>query len=226
MKRFLRSLAALSVLGGTFGTIGCANLDSRPSVQSQYDHYVDHCWPERYSYQARESTVSYFANHVENGKILDQYVQNGDFELGSDKLTPGGLIKLDTLARKRPTDGQIFIQKTRDLTYDPAKVSDYVTKSAELDSKRATAITTYLNATTAGRGINYTVTVIDPSEQTMPASGPASSVRGFPARFQSGIGGVGGTAAAGVGGGGAPTVAVPTVPTAPPAGGGTGSGPR
>jgi hypothetical protein len=200
MKRFFSMAAALAVLGGSFGTIGCANFDSKPTVQSKYDNYVDGCWPQRYSYEARETTIAHFANHVENGRVLDQFVQNGDFEVGTDKLTPGGLVKLDSLMRKRPANGHIYLQKTRDIPYDASKASDFARVGSELEGKRIVAITTYLNASTAGRNIPFEVTVIDPAEQLMPAGGPSNSIRGFAGRFSSGIGGAGGVAASGVGG--------------------------
>lgn len=199
MKRIIRAAAALALLGGGFGSAGCMN-SGRPSVQSKYDNLVDGCYPQRYGLAAREAALAPFEAHVNNGHILDQYVQNGDFELGTDKLTPGGLVKLDSLARKRPVDGHIVLQKTRDVAYDVAKPNDYAKLSGDLDAKRGVAITNYLNATTAGRNLAFDVTVMDPAEQLMPAAGPSNSVRGYAGRFASGIGAIGGSGAVGAGG--------------------------
>ena len=199
MNRFLSTAAALAALGGAFGSAGCMN-SSKSSLQSRYSEKVDPCTSERYSMQAREAALAPFEAHVTNGHVLDQYVQNGDFETGLDGLSPGGRVKLDTLTRKRPVDGHIFLQTARDLVYDASKPADYAKTSTELNAKRANAVVAYLNATTAGRGLAFDVTVIDPAEQLMPASGPANAVRGYPLRFTSGINGITNNAQVGVGG--------------------------
>ena len=209
MNRFLSTAAALAALGGAFGSAGCMN-SSKSSLQSRYSEKVDPCTSERYSMQAREAALAPFEAHVTNGHVLDQYVQNGDFETGLDGLSPGGRVKLDTLTRKRPVDGHIFLQTARDLVYDASKPADYAKTSTELNAKRANAVVAYLNATTAGRGLAFDVTVIDPAEQLMPASGPANAVRGYPLRFTSGIAGITGVTSTTVAavGGGASTAAV------------------
>ena len=209
MNRFLSTAAALAALGGAFGSAGCMN-SSKTSLQSRYSEKVDPCTPERYSMQAREAALAPFEAQVMNGHVLDQYVQNGDFEPGLDGLSPGGRVKLDTLTRKRPVDGHVFLQTARDLNYDATKPADYAKTSTELNAKRANAVVAYLNATTAGRGLSFDVTVIDPAEQLMPASGPANAVRGYPFRFVSGIAGITGVTSTTVAavGGGASTAAV------------------
>lgn len=199
MNRFLSTAAAVAVLGGAFGSAGCMN-SSKTSLQSRYSEKVDPCTPERYSMQAREAALAPFEAHVMNGHVLDQYVQNGDFDPALDTLTPGGRVKLDSLTRKRPADGHIFLQTARDLAYDAAKPGEYARVSSELNAKRANAVVAYLNATTAGRGLAFDVTVVDPAEQLMPASGPANAVRGYPFRFVSGINGITNNAQGGVGG--------------------------
>lgn len=184
------SSSGCDTCGGSGGRSGAGGNDQ--SLQDRYFSCVDPCWPERYSYQARQLTLSPFANHVANGHILDQTMQNVDFDAGTDKLNPGGLQKLDSLARRRPVDGHIFLQTTRDISYDGAKAQDYVKTRADLDGRRVAALTAYLNASTSGRANapSFDVTIIDPADMTINAAGPASSIRGYPGRFASGIGGL------------------------------------
>ena len=219
MTRFLSTAAALAALGGAFGSAGCMN-SSRSSLQSRYADKVDPCNPERYSFLAREATLAPFEAQVTNGHVLDQYLQNGDFDPAAETLTPGGRVKLDSLTRKRPADGHIYMQTARDLNYDAAKPAEYARVSSDLNAKRSNAVVTYLNATTAGRGLTFDVTVIDPAEQLMPASGPANSVRGLPLRYVSGINGVSSNNAVGVGGAASVAVVQPGTGTgAIPSGG-------
>lgn len=226
MTRFLSTAAALAALGGAFGSAGCMNSD-KVSLQARYSEKVDPCTPERYSFMAREAALAPFEAHVNNGNILDQFLQNGDFDLAGEALTPGGRVKLDQLARKRPVDGHLYLQTARDLQYDAAKPGDYARISSELNVKRANAMVAYLNATTAGRGLTFDVTVIDPAEQLMPAAGPANSVRGLPGQYQSGINGIASNNFTGAGGGLAVTGVTPTLggpAAAPTTGGATGPG--
>ncbi len=199
MTRFLSTAAALAALGGALGSAGCMN-SSRESLQSRYSEKVDPCTPERYSFLAREAALAPFEAHVANGQVLDQYLQNGDFDAAGEALTPGGRVKLDQLARKRPVEGHLYLQTARDLAYDAAKPGDYAKTSSDLNVRRANAMVAYLNATTAGRGLAFDVTVIDPAELLMPAAGPANSVRGLPGRYASGIGGIASNNNPGVGG--------------------------
>lgn len=181
--------------GGDCGSDGCAagggNTSGGPSLQDKYHSCVDPCWPERYSYQARQLTLSPFANQVANGAVIEQTVFNGDFEAGTDRLTPGGLAKIDILTRKRPVAPTVYLQTSRDLAYDPAKATDYVKTKADLDNKRVVAVQQYLSASTSGRGLpGFEVVVTDPADMTLSAVGPANAVRGYPTRFASGIGGL------------------------------------
>src|SRR5688572_16113630 len=90
---------------------------------------ADPCWPERYSYMARQSVYAVSAPQIRNGHVLDQTVWNYFFEVGTDKLTPGGLDKLNYLIRRRPhADTHVFVQTTgmNDVVYDPAKPELFV----------------------------------------------------------------------------------------------------
>ncbi len=224
MTRFLSTAAALAAIGGAFGSAGCMNSD-KTSLQSRYSEKVDPCTPERYNFAAREAALAPFEAHVNNGHILDQFLQNGDFDTAGEALTPGGRVKLDQLARKRPVDGHLYLQTARDLAYDAAKPAEYARVASDLNVKRANAMVAYLNATTAGRGLSFDVTVIDPAEQLMPAAGPANSVRGLPLRYASGIGGIVSNNNTGVGGAAAVSGLTPNLggaagtPGAPAAGG-------
>ena len=181
--------------GGGGGLLGDATL------QDRYNTCVDPCWPERYSYVARQEVLSPFANQIANGHAIDQTIFNGDFEQGTDKLTPGGLQKLDTIARRRPVDGRIFVQAARDILYDPANREGFTKAKAKLDAARADSVQGYLTASTTGRNLNFDVAVTDPQDFTLPVIGPALSIRGYALQFSSGITGVAGNGfAGGVGG--------------------------
>jgi len=210
MTRLISTAAALAALGGAFGSAGCVNSD-KASLQSRYSEKVDPCTPERYNFMAREAALAPFEAQVANGQVLDQYLQNGDFDPAGAGLTPGGRVKLDALARKRPVDGHLFVQTARDVPYDAAKPTDYAKTAADLNAKRSDAMVTYLTATTAGRGLTFDVTVIDPAEMLMPASGPANSIRGLPLRYASGINGVASNNFVGVGGAAATAGVQPTL---------------
>jgi hypothetical protein len=154
---------------------------------------------------ARAEVLSPFAIHVANGEIIDSTMFTYHFDAGTDKLSPAGLERLDYLARKRPAPPvRLYLQTARDLAYDPAVPDKMVAARDDLNLRRAEAIKRYLAASTAGRGLNFEVTVIDPADTSFKAEGPANAVRGWPSRFASGIGGVNSNNLAGVGGGAAP----------------------
>src|SRR5258708_39055153 len=88
-----RSLSVAVMAGGLAASGGCL---------PRYHDVVDPCYPDRYNYAARQEVVAGFAPQVQNGHILDQTVWNFYFDAGSDKLNPGGMDKLEQLARRRP----------------------------------------------------------------------------------------------------------------------------
>lgn len=214
MARTLRTLGAALLCASAVNSVGCmstghetgcdsGSCGGRPghggallggrdgsgiSLQDKYNSCVDPCWPERYSYQARQEVLSPFANHVANGQALDQTLFNGDFEAGTATIHPGGLRKLDTIARRRPVDGKLFIQTSRDVPFDAAKVEDYAKTRTDLDSKRVAAVQAYLNASNPGRNLSFDIAVSDPADQQLPAQGPINATRGYAGRFASGIG--------------------------------------
>ncbi len=220
MQRTIK-LAILAVAaGGTFGSVGCMNND-RPSAQNRYAGVVDPSWPERYNYQARQETVAPFAAHVANGAVIDHSLFNYHFEQGTDKLNPGGMEKLDYLARRRPApDSRIYLATARDLMYDAAAPEKLMATRTDLDAKRAAAIQKYLTASVGQRNLTFDVQVLDTPDLTQNASGPATAVRGYPTRFQSGL--VGGASALTGSGGGAATGSTGAAGGTGGASGGTG----
>jgi hypothetical protein len=129
-----------------------------------YDCFVDPCYPERYEWEARQPVYEAFGTQAANGHVLDQTVWSYQFEPGTDKLTPAGMLHLDYLARRRPEpDPKVWLQTASDVAYDPAAVEKFVNGREELNQKRVQAIYKYLQATTAGRPVAFEVAVHDPA---------------------------------------------------------------
>jgi hypothetical protein len=142
MKGFIgKCIAALGSVGALVGMSGC----------HLYSDLVDPCYPERYWYASRQNVHAAFAPQVRNGHVLDQTVWNYHFEEGSDKLTTGGMERLNYIARRRPTaDACVFLQTAQNLAYDPAKPEDFVKVRTQLDQRRVTAVKKYLAVASAG----------------------------------------------------------------------------
>jgi hypothetical protein len=216
MSRMLKAAAAAVAVAGGLGPVGCCGSGGagRASLDERYMGYVDPCWPERYNYVARAEVLSPFAIQAVNGEIIDSTLFTYHFEAGTDRLNPAGLEKLDYLARKRPAPpARIYLQTARDLAYDPAVPEAMVSARDDLNARRAASIQKYLAASTAGRPLAFEVQVIDPADMSFRAEGPANAVRGWPARFQSGVEGVSSNNLIGAGGGLAPGTPPPTAAT-------------
>lgn len=187
------------------GSVGCHTLGQRDrdiGDGERMARYVDPCWPQRYSYAARQSVLAPFAAQVNNGAIIDQTIWNYHFENESDTLTPGGLQKLDSLVTRRPApDTLLYLQTSLDIQYDPTNPDAFVETQQELNAKRAEAVQRYLSARTASRPMNFEIQVIDPSDPGLPAGMIAGSVRGLPGQYRSTITGFGGAGGGGMGGG-------------------------
>jgi hypothetical protein len=163
--------------------------------------FIDVCWPERYEAMARAEVHEASGPQVHNGHVLDQTIWNYQFELGSDKLTPGGMDHLDYLARRRPApDVQLYLQTAHDVVYDPATAEKFAETRSDLDNKRVAAIQKYLAATTAGRHADFQVGVHDPADPGISAIPANNSVR---AMYAGAVGVLGGGGASTTGGGGA-----------------------
>jgi len=158
MKGFIaRTLAAACLAGGLAAT-GCQSVREE-GLGGLYDR----CWPQRYNNTARRAVIDGFAPQVQNGHVLDQTIWNYHFETGTDKLTPGGMQKLDSLARRRPNpDPNLFLATARDINYDAAEPEKYVEARRDLDLRRIGAIQKYLQAQTAGRPMPFDVQIHDP----------------------------------------------------------------
>ncbi|MBN9122534.1 MAG: hypothetical protein J0I06_25875, partial [Planctomycetes bacterium] len=162
MNRMFRAAAAAALLTSGLGSVGCVHTggDGHGVIGDKWRNAVDPCYPERYSHAARQAVIAPFAQQVANGHFLNQTIWNYYFEAGTDKLTPAGLQKLDSLARVRPApDPKLYIQTATDLTITDANAAKINDLRAELDGKRADAIQKYLAAVPAVAPVAYEVYV-------------------------------------------------------------------
>ncbi|HVS35383.1 MAG TPA: hypothetical protein VMS17_07345 [Gemmataceae bacterium] len=200
MKGLIRKAAlALCCVAGA-GGMGCVT----------YHDLVDPCYPARYEAEAEHEVSASYAPQVGNGHVLDQTVWNYDFEVGSDKLTGGGMEHLGYIARRRPTpDPVVYLQTAHDeLTYDPTKPEEMSAKRQDLDARRVMAVQKFLNALTDGRRGEFQVQVHDPSPVGVWDAWGALEVNSLMSRVRGGLSTGGGGSASG----GAP----PTGPAPPP----------
>jgi hypothetical protein len=188
MNGFIAKALAGLCGAGALGAAGCYGLS--------YRDWVDPCYPERYEYAARQETNGVMAPQIQNGHVLDQTVWNGDFEAGSDRLTPGGLEHLKYLARRRPhPDPIIWVQAAQDVGYDPAAAEQYTRKRFELTSSRVQAVQNFLTAYAAGSGAEFQVRVHDPAEAGQSAVGIGRAVQLMHASYQGTLPATGGAGA-------------------------------
>jgi hypothetical protein len=225
MNQAIRAAAAAAILTAGLGSVGCVHTDGS-TCGDHYRNLVDPCYPQRYEYAARQATIYPFAQQVYNGHVLNQTVWNYYFEAGTDRLTPAGLQKLDSLAQVRPgPDPRLYIQTARDLPPgDPAKNSEV---RADLDARRAAAIQKYMaNQPAFGGPVAYEVFVHDSPVPGIYSEFDSFAWRGSAQQYRGNVSG-GGTGVLGTGGGGAGTL---TSPAGTGAGGGlpppTGFGTR
>src|SRR5262245_53919317 len=134
MSRWTRTATAGCLLA-VMGAVGCAN---------RLEHWVDPCWPERYSAVARAEVLDPFAAQAVNGSVLDATMWNYHFEPASKKLTPAGMEKLDYLVRRRPgPEMHLFVQTARDIAYAPDGIDKFVADRAKLDADRIEEVKKY-----------------------------------------------------------------------------------
>ncbi|MFL5242742.1 MAG: hypothetical protein ACJ8FY_11595 [Gemmataceae bacterium] len=198
MKGLITKAILASGCAGMLGTLGGCNMTCK-------DLY-DPCYPQRYEAVSREEAGSATVPQVQNGHVLDQTVWNYQFELGTDRLTPGGLDALAYLARRRPqADPVIYIQTAQDVAYDPVNPDRYSAARYDLDSKRIQAVQKFLNAQTAGRHQDFQVLVHDPAEVGLSANAVGVIVGKHNGSYQGTLpvgGGGGASGGAGASGGG------------------------
>jgi hypothetical protein len=188
---------------GGCGGLGGSGVGSPPPVCSNKDLY-DRCYPQRYMSLARREVNLAFTPQVQNGQVLDQTVWNHHFELGTDRLTPGGMAALQMISRRRPCPDQtVYLATSLDLSYDPNCPDRYCGARQELDSRRVAAVQKYLTGLNCGRPVDFQVLVHDPSDVTISTMPATLSVIQMYARFRGGLTTGGGGAGGGAAGGGA-----------------------
>lgn len=234
MNRMIRAAAAAAMLTGGLGSVGCVHTgragDGHGPVGDCYRNLVDPCYPERYNYAARQAVIYPFAQQAYNGHVLNQTIWNYYFEAGTDRLTPAGVEKLDSLSRVRPgPDPRLYIQTARDLptNADPARNSEV---RADLDAKRAAAIQKYMgNQPAFGGPVAWEVFVHDPTVPGIYSPFAEYAWRGSLLQYRGNVSG-GGTGVLGTGGGAGTLIAPGGAGAVGPGGGfggpATGFGPR
>lgn len=226
MTRMFRAAAAAAVLVSGLGSVGCVHTGGGGREPGQagdrYRNAVDPCYPERYQHAARQAVIAPFAQQVHNGHFLNQTVWNYHFETGTDKLTPGGKEKLDSLARVRPSpDSKLYIQTANDVPQTADVADKIVEVRNELDVKRAQAIQKYLATVPTGSPVAYEVYVHNAAAPGIASEFAANAYRGSATGYRGAITGQAGIGALGTGGStnltiaptaGGTTTATPTAP--------------
>lgn len=208
MNRLMRAAAAAAILTSGLGSIGCVSTGTSARGEGHGplgDHYrnaVDPCYPERYNHAARQAVVAPFAQQVQNGHFLNQTIWIYYFETGTDKLTPAGMEKLDSLARVRPgPDPKLYVQASRDLLVTADNTDKIVALRTDLDAKRAAAIQKYMGThPTFGAAVAYEVYVHDAPTPGIIGEASAGAYRGSLLGYRGGISGAAGIGALGTGG--------------------------
>jgi hypothetical protein len=206
MNRFVRGAAAAVLAVGGLGSLGCMGGE-------RYRNWVDPCWPERYNAAARDEVLAPFRAQVHNGNVMHHTIWNYYFEEGTDKLTPAGMAKLDSIARERPApDPKLFLQTARDVAVAAPMVEKAPAMREALDGQRAAAVQKYMASQPTFTPVAYEIFVHDPVVTGIHSDFAGNAYRGQLRGYVGGItGGVSG-GAIGTGGGmmpGAAAVAAP-----------------
>jgi hypothetical protein len=221
MKRMFRAALVAALLPIGLASIGCAHGAGSPcgggdcgdggghgrraDGQGAHGKWYDIAWPDRYNYAARQAVVAPFAQQAANGHFLHQTIWNFYFEPGTDKLTPGGMDKLNSLAHATPgPDPRIYVQNAQDLGTTPENMDKVLAMRTDLNAKRAAAIQKYM-ATQFGPPIPYEVLVHDAPTPGISGvfagnayRGQGSGYRGGLTSGSIGIGSVGGGSGSGL----------------------------
>jgi hypothetical protein len=233
MKRMMRAAAVAALVAGGTGSIGCTHggrqADDGTGGGGVYRSFVDPCWPERYSMEARHEVLAPFAQQVNNGNTLHQTIWNWYFEPGTDKLNTAGRAKLDTIAQTRPhPDTRLYLQAARDVVVTNDNMDKVGGERDTLTQKRAAAIQKYMSTQPAigGNALAYEIYVHDAAPTGMPADFAAAAYRGQGRGYSGMLPGSGGSAGGmsplATGGGGGGSGGANTGPTSgAPTGGGT-----
>ena len=208
MSRYFRAAVAALVMAGGLGSLGCASgPKQKSSLEDHYRNWYDTNWPDRYDYAARQGVLAPFGQQVANGHFLHQTLWNFYFEQGSDRLTPGGMDKLDSMARTNPgPDTKIYIQTARDLVVTPDNADRIVGMRTDLDAKRAAAIQRYMG-TQPGGAVPYEIAVHDAPVPGIPGAFAGQSFRSQRSGYVGGLssGSIGNGSVGGGSGSGLPT---------------------
>ena len=220
MNRVMRAAAIAALAAGGTGSIGCVHDGQRAGEGAAgggavYRQFVDPCYPERYNATARAEVLAPFAAQVNNGAVLNQTIWNWYFEKDSDKLTPAGRAKLDSIAQTRPApDTRLYLQASRDVLVTDKNMDKVATLRDEMTSRRAASIQSYMNTQPAiGNAVAYEIFVHDPAPVGIAAPFAASAYQQQFNGYRGGLTGGGGGGGAGAtatgggsgGGGGAST---------------------
>lgn len=180
MKRMMRVAAAAVLVSGGIGcTHNHGDRDGAAGGGGVYRSFVDPCWPERYNATARSEVIAPFAQQVNNGTVMNQTIWNWYFEKGSEKLTPAGMAKLDSIAQTRPSpEPRLYLQAARDLEATNDNLDKIAGDRETLTQKRAATVMKYLGTQPAiGNPTTYEIFVHDTPTLGMPASFTAASIR-------------------------------------------------
>ena len=157
----LASVGCVHTTGSDCGAGGCGAGAGGADCGARYRNWVDVSWPDRYNYAARQAVVAPFAQQAANGHFLNQTLWNFYFEPGTDRLTAGGMEKLDSLAHATPgPDPRIYLQHAQDIGATPDNLAKLGGMRTDLDARRAAAVRRYM-ASSFGPPIEYEVLVHD-----------------------------------------------------------------
>ncbi len=190
------------IIGKVFAALGCTSALAGVGGCFGYHDLVDPCYPQRYEHESRMNVHAAITPQVHNGHVLDQTVWNYHFEDGSDRLTAGGLERLNYIARRRPVaDPMVYLQTAHDLRFDVLKPEEFASKRFDLDQKRAASVKRYLAAYTSGGSVPaFEVQVHNPPEVGIAGPAAEPSLRQLYSTPRATLPGTGGSTS---GGGGA-----------------------
>lgn len=219
MNRFVRAVTAAAFAVGGVGSLGCVHTGqgagcatgecgagggvAGDGIRTGGNMPYDPCYPERYSAAARGEVLAAFGAQAYNGHVLNQTIWNWYFEAGSDRLTPAGRAKLDSISQVRPgPDPRLYLQVARDVPANAENMDSVAGQRDDLTAKRVAAVQKYMGAQPAIHPVAYEIYVHDPDVPGIPAVFAAISFRGQALGYRGGIGGGAGTTATSTGGGG------------------------
>lgn len=208
MNRMIRAAAAAALVTSGLGSVGCVHTGAagngdrgQRTLGDVGRNFIDPCYPERYNHAARQAVVYPFAQQVHNGHVLNQTIWTYYFEAGTEKLTPAGMEKLDSLARVRPApDPKLYLQAAMDVQLTEANAAKITELRAELDAKRAQAIQKYLATVPAVAPVAYEVYVHNPATLGINSEFASRAYRGSGQGYSGGITGAAGIGTLGTGG--------------------------